>query len=333
MIRRALAFLVLTASFAFSAHAQERVTVGALRQTANGALFLADAQGYFKAEGLEVDMIAYGSESEVAEAVAANGADIGLAAFTPAAFNFIGRGYMKAIAAQVREKRDYEGNVLVASAVAFANGLRSFDALAGRAVAIDKLGSLYHYQVGQIVRVKRFEPKSITIKTMQNVDAIARAIGTAQVDAALLPPQYARELLTANQARFVGWYSEIDEHQLGAVFASSKAIEGKRSAIEKFVRAYKKGIADYGVLLKLDRGKRVSTEKSRNIATLIARYVFPGKPLGTSAATVEASAYYMDPQGKLDPVEVARQVEWYKAQNLIDQSVDVQGVIDPSFLK
>jgi len=333
MIRRALALLVLTASLAFPVHAQERVTVGAMRQTANGALFLADAQGYFKAEGLEVDMIAYGSESEVAEAVAANGADLGLAAFTPAAFNFIGRGYMKAIAAQVRERRDYEGNVLVASAVAFANGLRSFDALAGRAVAIDKLGSLYHYQIGQIIRVKRFEPKSITLKTMQNIDAIARAIGTAQVDAALLPPQYARELLTANQARFVGWYSEIDEHQLGAVFASAKAIEGKRTAIEKFVRAYKRGIADYGVLLKLDRGKRVSTDNSRKIATLIARYVFPGKPLGTSAATVEASSYYMDPQGKLDPVEVARQVEWYKAQNLIDQTVDMQGVIDSSFLK
>lgn len=304
-----------------------------MRQTANGALFLADAQGYFKAEGLEVDMVAYASESDVAEAVAANAADLGLAAFTPAAFNFIGRGYMKAIAAQVREKRDYEGNILVASAVAFANGVRTFDALANRAVAIDKLGSLYHYQVGQIIRVKRFEPKSITLKTMQNFDAIARAIGTAQVDAALLPPQYARELLTANQARFVGWYSEIDEHQLGAVFASAQAIEGKRTAIEKFVRAYKRGIVDYGVLLKLDRGKRVSTESSRKIATLIARYVFPGKPLGTSAATVEASAYYMDPQGKLDPVEVARQVEWYKAQGLIDQTVDMQGVIDSSFLK
>lgn len=333
MIRRALTLLVITASLAFSAHAQERVRVGAMRQTANGALFLADAQGYFKEEGLEVDMIAYASESDVAEAVAANGVDLGLAAFTPAAFNFVGRGYMKAIAAQVREKRDYEGNVLVASTVAFANGVRSFDALANRTVAIDKLGTLYHYQVGQITRVKHFEPKSITLKTLQNFDAIARAIGTQQVDAALLPPQYARELLTASQARFVGWYSEIDEHQLGAVFASAKAIEGKRAAIEKFVRAYKRGITDYGVLLRLDRGKRVSTEKSRKIATLIARYVYPGKPLGTSAATVEASAYYIDPQGKLDPVEVARQVEWYKAQGLIDQSVDMQGVVDSSFLK
>lgn len=333
MIRRVLASFLLAATLAVPVSAQERVTVGTMRQIANGALFLADAQGYFKAEGLEINLIAYASESDVAEAVAANATDLGLAAFTPAAFNYVGRGYMKAIAAQVREKRDYEGNVLVASSVAFASGLRSFDALANRAVAIDKLGSQFHYQVGQIGRVKRLSPTSITLKPQQNLDAVARAVGTAQVDAALLPPQYARELLTANQARFVGWYSEVDEHQLGALFASTKAIESRRAIIEKFVKAYQRGVTDYAALLRLDRGKRVSTAKTRDIATIIARYVYPGKQLGTSAATVEANAYYMDPQGKLDPVEVVRQVEWYKAQGFVDASVDPKSVVDTNFLK
>lgn len=333
MIRLAVALLSVIVASCTSASAQERVTVGTMRQIANGALFLAHAQGYFKAEGLDVDMIAYASDGDVAEAVAANAADLGLAAFTPAAFNYVGRGYMKAIAAQVREKRDYEGNVLVASSVAFASGLRTFDALASRTVAIDKLGSPFHYQVAQIARVKRFTPTSITAKPLGNADAIARAVGTAQVDAALLPPQYARELLTANQARFVGWYSELDEHQLGALFASTKAIASKRAVIEKFVKAYQRGVADYAALLRLDRGKRVSTAKTRDIATIIARYVYPGKQLGTSAATVESNAYYMDSQGKLDPVEVVRQVEWYKAQGFVDAGVDPKSVVDTSFLK
>lgn len=333
MIRLAVALLSVFVISCVSASAQERVTIGTMRQIANGALFLADAQGYFKAEGLELEMIAYATESDVAEAVAANATDLGLTAFTPAAFNYVGRGYMKAIAAQVRERRDYEGNVLVASSVAFASGLRSFDALANRAVAIDKLGSPFHYQVAQIARVKRLTPTSITVKPLGNIDAMARAVGTGQVDAALLPLQYAREILTANQGRFVGWYSELDEHQLGALFASAKAIQGKRAVLEKFVRAYQRGVTDYSVLLRLDRGKRVSTAKSRELSTIVARYVYPGKQLGTSAASVETSAYYMDPQGRLDPVEVARQVEWYKAQGLIDAGVDAKSVVDTSFLK
>ena len=333
MICRVLAVLFLTASLIAPAAAADRVTVGTMRNIANGALFLADGQGYFKAEGLEVEMIAYASEADVAEAVAANATDLGLAAFTPAAFNYVGRGYIKAVAAQVREKRGHEGNMLVASSVAYANGLRSFDDLAKRAIGITSLGSPLHYEFAQIARIKRFDYKSMTFKTMQNYDALSRAVGTAQVDAALLPAQYAREILLANQGRLVGWYSEIDDHQLGALFVSSKALEGKRALIEKFVRAYRRGVADYSMLLRLDRGKRVSTSKSRELATVIARYVYPGKPLGTSAATVEANAYYMDPQARLDPAEIARQVEWYKAQGLIDANVDAQNFVEASFLQ
>ncbi len=77
------------------------------RLVGNGALFIAAVQGYFKAEGLELQMGAYGSAREVVEAVAAGSADFGLTEFTPTAFNLAGQGAIKAIAAQAREKRDY----------------------------------------------------------------------------------------------------------------------------------------------------------------------------------------------------------------------------------
>lgn len=56
-----------------------------------------------------------------------------------------------------------------------------------------------------------------------------------------MPASYARELLASNQAKLVGWYSELDEIQFGALFASSKMIATRRAAIEKFVRAYRRG--------------------------------------------------------------------------------------------
>ena len=59
---------------------------------------------------------------------------------------------------------------------------------------------------------------------MQTLDAVARAVGTNQVDAAIMPAPYARELLAANQAKLVGWYSELDEQQFGALFVSTKMI-------------------------------------------------------------------------------------------------------------
>src|SRR4051812_4611737 len=114
-----LAALALLAILTASASAQERVSVAAQRLPENGALFIADARGYFKAEGLDVEMTAYATEREVAQAAASGAADFGIAAFSPAAFNYAGEGLIKFVAAQAIEKHGYEGAVVMASDVAW----------------------------------------------------------------------------------------------------------------------------------------------------------------------------------------------------------------------
>jgi NitT/TauT family transport system substrate-binding protein len=334
MIRRAVAVFIFISNLAFAADAQERVVIGTLRLGENGALFLAAAQGYFKAEGIDLAMTAYDSDKAVAEMLASGVTDLGLARFTPAAFDAAGKGLIVAIAAQAREKRDYEGNQIIASNIGIQKGLRKFDNLADKTVAIDVLGSTAHYQLMQIARIKHVDPARITVKPLGTIDAIARAVGTDQVDAAIMPSLYARELLMANQAKFLGWYSELDEQQLGALFVSKKMLETRRAAVEKFLNAYRRGAADYAAaLLRKDRSsKRISDIKSKEAATTIARYVYPDR--GTdAAATVELGAYYIDPQVRLDAADVARQIAWYKAQGLIDKAVDARVVVDAGFVK
>jgi NitT/TauT family transport system substrate-binding protein len=137
-------------------------------------------------------------------------------------------------------------------------------------------------------------------------------------------------LLAANQAKFVGWYSELDEIQFGALFASSKMIATRRSAIEKFLRAYRRGVIDYTeALLRKDRNSKCTADiKSHEAAT----NVYPDR--GTSAAVaVEASAYFIDPQAQLDVADIDRQIAWHKAQGRVDKTVSARDVVDPSFVK
>jgi NitT/TauT family transport system substrate-binding protein len=334
MIRLLVAICIFISSLSLAAYAQERVVIGTQRLSENGALFLAAAQGYFKAEGIDLAMTAYDSDRTVAEMLASGATDFGLARFTPAAFDAAGKDLIRAIAAQAREKRDYEGSQLVASSIGFQKGLRKFDNLGGKTVAIDALGSTAHYQLLQIARIKQVDPARITVKALGTLDAIARAVGTDQVDAAIMPSLYARELLMANQAKFLGWYSELDEQQLGALFVSKKMLETRRAAVEKFLHAYRRGAADYAAaLLRKDRStKRISDIKSKEAATTIARYVYPDRG-PDAAAMVELGAYYIDPQARLDVADVARQIAWYKSQGLIDKAVDTRTVVDASFVK
>jgi NitT/TauT family transport system substrate-binding protein len=334
MIRLKVAICIAIAIVALPAGAQERVVIGTQRLTDNGALFLAAAQGYFKAEGIDLAMTAYESDQTVAETLAAGATDFGLAGFTPAAFNFAGKGLIKAVAAQVREKRYYEGTEIVASNIGFNKGLHKFEDIANRTIAISALGSVPRYQLEQIARIKRVDVSRITVKPMQTLDAVARAVGTNQVDAAIMPAPHARELLAANQAKLVGWYSELDEQQFGALFVSTKMIGTRRGVVEKFIRAYRRGTADYAeALLRKDRNsKRTSDTRSHEAATTIARYVYPDRGDG-GAAAVEAAAYFIEPQAGLDVEDIERQIAWYKTQGLIDKSVNVREVVDPSFIK
>ncbi len=333
MIPRSLVVLSFTAVLLTAAVAQERVTVGTQRLGTSGALFIAATQGYFKAEGLDLEMTAYPSAQNVVEALAGGATDFGVAEFTGAAFNLAGKGAIKAIAAQVREKRDFDGNELIASNAGYAKGVRKTEDLAGRSFAVTELGAVAHFQLGQIAQMKNFDLNSVTLKQMQSFDGVARAIANGETDAAILPAQYARELLTANQAKLISWVSELDEPQLGALFASAATISSRQATVEKFLRAYRKGAADYtAALMRLDKySKRITDAKSQAAAASIARYVYPGKTAGVTV--VEAGAFYMDPQARLDAADVARQVEWYKSQGLIDSTVAPRSVVDTNFIK
>ena len=331
MIRLLLATLSVIASLLYPAGAQERVAVGTMRHTDNGALFLAAARAYFTTEGLDLDMTAYASDQAVAEALAGGGVDFGLAGFTAAAFNFAGRGLIKAIAAQVRDKDSYEGNQILVSNAAYSRGLRKPEQLANNTAAVDLYGSPIHYQFGQVARVNGFDLASISLKPQVSLNAIGKALASGQVDVAILPGSYARDLLTENQAKLVAWYSTLDEQQLGALFASAKVIRTRRTAVEKFMRAYRRGAADYhAAFMRHDRhGKRISNDKSQDAATAIARYVYPGQRRG--GEKVEAEAYFMDRQARLDVADIVRQVEWYKAQGVVDKTVNARAVMDLSF--
>ncbi len=334
MIRRLLTALFLFAAAIVPAAANEQITVATTRDVQNGALFLAALRGYFAAAGIDVAMQAYPSPKAVVAALAAGNSDLAVTRFTATAFDLAGTGKIKIIGAQVRERTDHEGDVVVAANGAFHAGLHRFEDLANRSVAITSLGSVYNYQLGRIAELKKFKLNSVVVKPMHTLDAVAAAVIDNRVDGAILPSRYGRSLLASGQAQIVGWYSELDEQQLGALFASAKTLKNKAKTLAKFVDAYRRGAADYSAVMSYYGlgGKLVSNVKSRKAAAQIARYVYPGTPQGAAITAVEQGAYYMDPKARLDPEDLARQFNWFKAQGLVRSDADLTKGLDLSYV-
>ena len=318
------------------AAAQERVTVGALRFVSSGALFVAQEKGYFRAEGLDASLQFFDAAQPIAVAVVSGDIDLGSTAFTAGMFNLAGRGGIKIIAAQAREKHGYEGNAILASNAAFANGLRRLDDLPGHTLGITQVGSSFHYQIGQIAKLKGFDIKRVELKPLQSLSNMAAALKSGQIDAVIIAPHLAKALVAAGDAKLLGWYSDLDEYQFGGLFASRKIIENRRAIVEKFVRAYQKGAADFaGAMLERDPTgqRRFDPTIAAPIATMVGKYVYPSDPPSEAIAKVEASTFYVDPQARLDVADLENQIAWYKSQGLVDAAVEPKAFIDLSFVK
>jgi NitT/TauT family transport system substrate-binding protein len=268
-------------------------------------------------------------------AVVTGDVDFGLTAFTAGLFNLAGKGGLKVIAAQAKEANGYEGNAILASNAAWDRGLRRIEDLGGHSLAITQVGSSFHYQIGQIARLKGFDLKSVSLKPLQSLANMAAALKGNQVDAIIIAPHLAKSLIAAGDGKLLGWYSDLDEYQFGALFTSPKMIDGRRAVVERFVAAYQKGASAFSAALlkRDDSGNQKFDAASHAMAAQIAKYVYPGEPADRAAGLVEASTYYVDPQARLDVGDIHGQIAWYKSQGMVDASVDPRALLDLSFVR
>lgn len=318
---------------ASSAAAADKVSVGVLRFVSSGGLYLGVERGYFVAEGLELELKFFQAAQPIAVAIASGDADFGLTGITAGSLNLAGKGGLEIVASQGAEKKGFAGNQLIASNDAFAKGLDKPEKVAGASVAITQVGSTFHYQLGQIAEAKGFDLAKITMKPVQSLPNMIAAVKTNQVDATILPSHIAGPMIARGEAKLVSPMSDIADYQYGALFASPKLVAEKRDVVARFVRAYKKGLADYGAaLLRSDAsGDRVADDKAKEAAAQIAKYVYPSDPADQGAAKVIASAPYCDPTGKLDLAGIEKQIAWYKSEKLVDENVDAKAFVDLGF--
>jgi NitT/TauT family transport system substrate-binding protein len=331
----ALAVLCGAGSATAQEKSPEKVAVGVLRFVSSGALFVAVERGYFKREGLDLDLKFFDAAQPIAVAVVTGDVDFGLTAFTAGLFNLAGKGGLKVIAAQAKEERGYQGNAILASNAAWENGLRKVEDLKGRSLGITQVGSSFHYQIGQIARIKGFDLKSVDVKPLQSLANMMAALKGNQVDAIIIAPHLAKQLLASGDAKLLGWYSDFDEYQFGALFTSPKLIQGRRTTVEKFVRAYQKGAGEFAAALlrRDDSGNRKFDANSHEVAALIAKHVYPAQPAERAVNLVEASTFFVDAKARLNVGDIHDQIAWYKTQGMVDAAVDPKALLDLTFVE
>ncbi|MDO9299253.1 ABC transporter substrate-binding protein [Bradyrhizobium sp.] len=331
--RLALAGLMaLTAAVAASSEGrcQEplKAKIGVLRLSSSAPVFIAQDKGYFREAGLEIELKFFDAAQPIAVATASGDVDFGVTAFTAGLYNLAGKGALKVIGGMSREKAGYPLIGYFASNNAYAGGLKTPKDLAGKRIAVTQTGSSFHYSLGLLADKYNFKLGDIKVLPMQSLSNAAAALKGETVDAALLPVSTARKLIDDGGARLLGWVGDETPWQLGAVFASPKAL-GNKPLVTKLLAALGRADREYHdvILASIKDGKAGINDKTKPLLEIIAKYT------NLQVEQVVGNCAYIDPDGKLDVRNVANQIDWLQEQGFVDKGFSVDAIIAKEFVK
>jgi NitT/TauT family transport system substrate-binding protein len=134
-------------------------------------------------------------------------------------------------------------------------------------------------------------------------------------------------ILKAEKAvRFLGVDEFYPQFETAVVFYSEKFIKERPEDAKKFMRAYLRGARDYNDALD---GDRLTAPAAADVIPILTEYSFIKNPDVYKAMR----SHYVDPNGTLNVASLKDVWQYFREAKLIDGSVTVDDVVDPSFAK
>jgi NitT/TauT family transport system substrate-binding protein len=317
--------LLLASVLLPGAAAAEHIKIGGQKTTS--PLYIAVEKGYFAAEGLDPELVYFEAGQPVAVAAVSGDIDFGIAGLTGGLYALAEQGALKIIGGQTREAPGFRANTVVASSKAYAAGLKSFKDLPGHSVAVTQIGSSFHYDLALLAEKYGFDLKTIRIMPLQTNPNSVAAVSGGSVDAAISLVTYLKPALDKGDVTLLGYIGDETPWQLVGCFVATKTANQRQETVQRFLRAFRKATRDYHDAFTGPDGRRHDEATAPEILAIIAKYT--GRP----TSEIDEGIGYIDPQAAIDVADVARQVAWYKAQNLVkgemtgDQLVDMRYAI------
>jgi NitT/TauT family transport system substrate-binding protein len=330
MERSSIAFLACAVALLSAAvspsPAAEAIKIGMVKVTTDGPIYIARDQGYFAAEGLDVDFANFDAAQIVTQATQAGDVDIGAAAVSAALYNLAAKGGLTLIGGLGREVPGFHGTGFLATNRAWDAGLHSFKDMEHKTIVVPQIGGPLHYDVALMAEKYGLDIGTMRIMPLQTLPNVASAIIGGQPDIGLTTSTSILQIVAAHQARLLGWVGDETPWQVSAIFVATKTANERRPMLEAFLRAYKRGAHDYYAAFTGSDGKRKNGLSAGATIAILAKY------LDQPAAQVAQAIGFVDPEARLDVADVLHQVEWFKTQRMLPADAKGAAMIDQRYV-
>ena len=301
----------------------KKVSLAMLRLTSSAPIFIGIEQGFFRAEGIEIEPQWFEAAHPIAVATAADKVDIGATGITASLFNLVAGGQSLTIVADKgREERGYSSSALMVTSELWDKGIRRPEDLRGKRVGITQTGSTYHYMLGRILEANGLSLKDVEVVPLTKISALMAALQSRQLDAVILNEPNISRATADGYGKVLVQVGDIMDYQTSGVFFSPRFAKDRDLAV-RFLKGYVRSVRYYHDAVLT----RPAGQHYEEVVRIVAKYT------GAPAEEVRQGLPYMDRDGRLLASDIQTQINWYKSQKMIEKAIDAGQVTNTALLE
>ena len=307
-----------------------KITLAVPNAATDVGYFVAHARGYFKEEGLDVDILPFPSAARMIAPMASGELHIAAGGPSAALYNAITRGIDIRIVADKSKNTVGRSSikVVVRKALVDSGRVKTIADLKGLKYANAAPGSSATSGLVALFKKAGIKPGEVEEVSMSYPQQF-QALQTGAIDFAMPPDPAASAAIRAGTVvKLLDGWELIPNHQVAVTlyegrFAAQKVNEGRR-----FMRAFIRGVRDHNDTLDKD-GAFLQGPKGDAIIDILVKYG-PFKDPGVYRSFILA---YCDPDGGLDMKSLQDDIDIFQEQKMLERPVDLKKIVDLSFLE
>jgi len=277
MVWRILLTACLLAALARPAAAEDVVRVGEGPFISGGGFFVAEARGYFKRLGIDVQVKKFNDGAFAVPGLVAGELDLALMPANASLFNSIAKGAPLVLVLDRGHNRPGFGYLTInVTQELYDGGIRTMADLAklkGKKVGVNAVGSINQYDMSRALQKAGLDPrKDVQWVTGIPQPELMKMLGQKQVDAIEVAYQFGFFAQNNKWGPIVATGDQVEPNSSISVYAARRDfVQSKRGVLVRFAMAYLEGVKEFNAAA-------AAPDKHPDVAQILAKNTFLGKP-------------------------------------------------------
>jgi NitT/TauT family transport system substrate-binding protein len=299
-----------------------KLMVGVLQSTVEGSIYLALERGYFREEGLDIELVPFRTSADMIAPLASGELDVGNGGVNAGLFNAIARGIPLRLVADQATNRPQDRTAAWMVRAALADRLKEPKDMKGMVIGLGSTGSTIDVELDTLLDQGGLTRGDIELKSVSYADQVS-AFGNGSIDLAYtFEPTVTRLEQEKIAALWKTSGQVIPDHETTVLLYGVNLVQNKPEAGKRFMVGYLRGTREY-----FREVGDVGNRKTDTVNTVL-KYMSINDPKLWEVIQVP----WTNPDGYLSRASIQKDLQYFVDQGLVQSPPALDTVIDQSYV-